>query len=175
MTKAENRKTCQLTGVDLFTGLDALQAEGGVDLAAKAQAAMLVATASKRKREDGDVSEGESTSSKHSHASHKGVKFRSGLNALATQKVKHEVEWAHHWLGKEFEANPVSFNQMKLGHYVSGEADILLHCDRPNEFRARLCLMNKLGYWAAKHDWPAARSIYAAIEGYRDWEGGLDI
>ena len=77
--------------------------------------------------------------------------------------MKVEVEWAHHWLGKEFEANPVMFNQMKLGHYMSGEAAILLQCDHPLEFRARLGLMQKLGYWAAKHEWPTVRNIYAAI------------
>ena len=66
----------------------------------------------------------------------KACKFCSGLTALPAQKVKFEVEWAHHWLGKEFEANPVTFNQMKLGQYVSGEAQILLQCDHPTEMRA---------------------------------------
>ena len=55
-----------------------------------------------------------------------------------------------------------------------GEADILLHCDRTKEFRARLGLMKKLGYWAAEFDWPSVRSIYAAIlrgieTGREDW------
>ena len=52
---------------------------------------------------------------------------------------------------------------MKLGQYVSGEAQILLQCDHPTEMRARLKLMHKLGYWAAKFDCPSARSIYAVI------------
>ena len=166
MNKPENRRQCQVTGVEMFTSLDALQIEGhqGVDLAAKAHAAMLAAAATKRKTEEGEDSEGELIQSKLSNGSKvKGQKIRSGLTALPSHKVKFEVEWAHHWLGKEFEANPVSFNQMKLGQYVSGEAAILLHCEHPGELRARLKLMHKLGYWAAKSDWPLAHSIYVTI------------
>ena len=105
MNRPENRKQCQVTGVDMFTGLDALQIEGarGMDLAAKAQAAMIAVVATKRKCDDGEESEGESIQSRISQNSRgKACKFCSGLTALPAQKVKFEVEWAHHWLGKEF-------------------------------------------------------------------------
>ena len=162
MTKTDNQRTCQMTGVNLFSGLDAIQGDGetAVDLAAKVQQAMIAAT-TKRRREEEEESEGESINSNNSKK--RMSNFKSGLASVSAQKVRVEVEWAHHWLGKEFEANPVSFNQLKLGHFMSGELEILLHCDRPVEFRARLKLMGKMGYWAAKYDWPQDRSIYAAI------------
>ena len=67
MNRPENRKQCQVTGVDMFTGLDALQIEGarGMDLAAKAQAAMIAVVATKRKCDDGEQSEGESIQSRN--------------------------------------------------------------------------------------------------------------
>ena len=83
--------------------------------------------------------------------------------ARTSQKIKYEVDWAHHWLGKEFEANPVPFGQLKLSHYITGETDILIHYDKPEEFRARLRLMRKIGYWSTKYDWTNARNVYAAI------------
>ena len=77
--------------------------------------------------------------------------------------MRYEVEWAHHWLGKEYDANPISFNQMKIGQNIMGEADIILNCSKPEEMRARLNLMRRMGYWQVKYDWTAARNVYAAI------------
>ena len=161
MAKGENRKTCHVTGVNFFTSLDTLQGDGatGVDLAAKAQTAMIAAMAEKRGLDRDDESEGESI---HSHISKK-HKFTSGMAVKTAHKIKYEVEWAHHWLGKEFQANPLQFNQIKLGHYIMGEAEILSRCTKPEEFQARLRLMRKLGYWQQKFDWPAARNVYAAV------------
>ena len=176
MAKGENRKTCVATGVNMFANLEALQGDGatGIDLAAKAHNAMLAATAEKRRVEGDAESEGESLHSNHS----KKQKITSGLARHNTQRVRFEVEWAHHWLGKEFEANPIQFNQIKLGHYLMGEAEILLRCTKPEEFRARLKLMKKLGYWQVKFDWAAARNIYAAIlrgieTGHENWDFDL--
>ena len=147
MTKTDNQKLCPILGVNMFGGLEAIQGTGNeVDLVAKAQNAMMAAATAKRKREEGEDSEGESVNSILSKK--KNINLRSGLAPVAAHKVKMEVEWAHHWLGKEFEANPVSFNQIKLGHYMAGESEILLHCNRPEEFRARLKLMSKIGYWS---------------------------
>ena len=103
MNRDKNKRTCHIAGVNLFGRLEALQGEGvtGPDLAAKAQAAMLAVTSAKRKREDGEESEGESLPSKGSPCSHKAANLRSGLASVSAQKVKVEVEWAHHWLGKE--------------------------------------------------------------------------
>ena len=150
MTREENRKQCPMTGVNIFSALDALQGEGatGVDLAAKAQAAML---STKRKRDEDDDSEGESITSKVTQGGLIKQNLKSGLTIKNSHKVKFEVDWAHHCLGKEFEANPVPFNQMKLSQYLMGESDILLHCDKPEELRARLKLMHRIGYWTTKY------------------------
>ena len=130
MTKTDNQKLCPISGVNMFGGLEAIQGTGNdVDLVAKAQNAMMAAAAAKRKREEGEGSEGESVNSILSKK--KKINLRLRLALVAAHKVKVEVEWAHHWL----EANPVSFNQIKLGHYMAGESEILLHCDRPEEFR----------------------------------------
>ena len=178
MAKDENRRVCQQTGVNMFAKLDALQGEGaGVSLAAKAQTAMLAANTAKRKLDEDKVSEGESLNSTTSHSS-KNRKLKakkSGLAVKSVHKILFEVEWAHHWLGKEFEANPVPFNQLKLSHYLMGEANILLVCTKPEEMRARLKLMTKMGYWQLKYDWPSARNVYAAIlrgieTGRKCWE-----
>ena len=85
------------------------------------------------------------------------------------------MEWAHHWLGKEYDANPVAFNHIKLGHYMMGESDIILNCSKPEEIRARLCLMRKMGYWVTKYEWSSVRNVYAAIlraieTGRESWE-----
>ena len=94
------------------------------------------------------------------------------------KKVIYDVEWAHHWVGKEYDANPLAFNQMKIGQYIMGEAEIVLNCSKPEEIRARLRLMRRMGYWQTKYDWVSARNIYAAIlrgveTGREDW--GFDI
>ena len=164
MAKSDNRRQCQMTGVSMFAGLDVLQGDGatGVDLTAKAHATMLAST-TKRKRDEEEESDGESAHSKLSVNVGAKPKLQSGILVKTSHKVKYEVEWAHHWLGKEFEANPMPFNQMKLSHYMTGEADILIHCEKPEEFRSRLKLMRRLGYWSTKYDWPSARNIYAAI------------
>ena len=164
MTKADNRRSCQATGVNMFAGLDVLQGEGttSIDLAAKAQAAMLAAT-SKRKRDEDEESDGESIHSKISANIGAKPKLQSGILVKSSHKVKFEVDWAHHWLGKEYEVNPVPFNQLKLSNYITGESDILLHCDKPEELHARLKLMRRIGYWTSKYDWPSARNVYAAI------------
>ena len=56
MTKKDNRVPCHMTGVNMFAGLENLQGVGEtlgqVDLAAKAQAAMIAATSAKRKLEE---------------------------------------------------------------------------------------------------------------------------
>ena len=135
-----------------------------MNLAAKAHTAMMAVTAEKRKQLEDDASEGESVNSNCSQISkHKKPKYKSGLATRSVHKIQFEVEWAHHWLGKEFEANPVPFNQLKLGHYIMGESNILLGCTKPEEFRGRLKLMKKLGYWQLKFDWQSARNVYAAI------------
>ena len=162
MTKGENRRVCHQMGVNMFAGLDAIQGEGGagISLAAKAQTVMLATT--KRRQED-EESEGESLHSNMSIGSRtKKQKMVSGLAQKSAQKT-YEVEWAHHWLGKESEANPVPFNQIKLSHYMMGEANLLLVCTKPEEMCARLHLMNKLGYWQLRYDWPSTRNVYAAI------------
>ena len=165
MAKGDNRQVCPTTGVNMWANLEAIQGDGatGINLAAKAQTAMLAATAEKRRRLDGEESEGESIHSGSSHLSKHKKPKKSGLAIRSTHKTVVEVEWAHHWLGKEFEANPVPFNQLKLGHYIMGEANILLGCVKPEEFKGRLKLMKKLGYWQIKFDWPSARNVYAAI------------
>ena len=165
MTREGNRKQCHATGVNLFANLEAIQGEGamGVNLAAKAQTAMLASSAAKRKLDEDSVeSEGESA---HSQVSQSGVKkkLKSGLTASSSQKVIFDIEWAHHWLGKEFDANPMDYKFISMGHYMMGEAEILLQCTKPEEFRARLKLMRKLAYWQLKYDWPVSRDIYAAI------------
>ena len=165
MTKQDNRQPCHLTGVNLFANLETMQGEGGVDLAAKAQAAMVAANNMKRRREEDAESEGESVKSHGSLVSvvNKQRRLQSGIGVKSGQRVRYEVEWAHHWLGKEYEANPISFNQMKVGHYLMGESDIILNCSKPEEIRARLILMRRLGYWLTHYDWPSARNVYAAI------------
>ena len=170
MTRDENRHTCHVTGVNMYANLEALQANcvTGVNLAAKAQAAMAAAEAAnlKRKLDDEVESEGEliklqlSVNTKKSRGDQA---KRSGLTSKQPSKIRFEVEWVHHWLGKEYEANPIPFNQIKLGHYLMGEADILLRCQKPEEFRARLKLMKRLGYWQVKYDWPCTHNIYAAV------------
>ena len=165
MAKGENRKVCQTTGVNLFANLDAIQGEGtGVNLAAKAQAVMIAVTNAKRRQEDDDASEGESVQSHVSLCSvNKKQKITSGLATKFTQRTVFEVQWAHHWMGKEFEVNPVPFNQIKSNHYMLGEANIMLNCTKPEEMQARLRLMSKLGYWQSKYDWHSVRNVYAAI------------
>ena len=174
MTKGENRQQCPMTGVNLFANLDLLQGEAGgnANLAAKAQAAMVAANTAKRRREEDVESDGESVNS-HS-INMKTRVYKSGLGVKSGQRVRYQIEWAHHWLGKEFEANPVAFNQMRLGQYLMGEADIILNCAKPEEIRARLRLMCRIGYWQTKNDWIAARNVYAAImrgleTGREDW------
>lgn len=164
-----------MTGVNVLANLELLQGEGsaGVDLAAKAQAAMVAANNAKRRHEEGAESDGESAHSNFSH-NNKNRKLTSGYGIRSGQKVRYEIEWAHHWLGKEFEANPVAFNQMKMGQYLMGESDIILNCAKPEEIRARLKLMCRMGYWQIKHNWVSARNIYAAImrgleTGREDW------
>ena len=103
------------------------------------------------------------------------MKMVSGLAQKLGQKVRYEVEWAHHWLGKEFDANPVAFNQLKIGQFMMGEADIILNCSKPEEIRARLRLMCRLGYWQTRYEWTSVRNVYAAImhgieTGREDWQ-----
>ena len=173
MTKPANRQQCQMTGVNFFTSLDAIQGEGGgVDLAAKARAAMTAATDRKRCREDEEESDGESSKSNYSLSKVKN--YKSGLGVKTGQKVRYEVEWAHHLLWKEYDANPLAFNQMKIGQYLMGEADIILNCSKPEEIRSRLRLMRRIGYWYTKFDWVSCRNVYAAImrgmeTGREDW------
>ena len=88
---------------------------------------------------------------------------QSGLAIKSAHRVKFEVEWAQHNLGKEFEANPISFNQMRLAHFMMGETEIILRSQNPSEMRAHLKLMRKLAYWQLKYDWASALNIYAAI------------
>ena len=115
--KQDNQQPCQATGVNLFANLETVHGNTvGAELAAKAQVAMAAAHGVKRQREDDAESEGKSV---HSHASHnsckvKHKKLQSGISVKSGQKVRYEVEWAHHWLGKEYDANPVSFNQMRV-------------------------------------------------------------
>ena len=85
MTKKDNRQQCHMTGVNLFANMETIQGEGaaGVDLAAKAQAAMVAANNAKRQREEGD-SDGESI---HSHMSHgRPPKKKSGIAIRSGQK-----------------------------------------------------------------------------------------
>ena len=135
MTKSGNKVPCAVTGVNMFAGLENLQGQGEsstrIDLAAKAQAAMVAAHTEKKRKigdEEGDT-DGESDNSINSQTSgkHKHRKLKSGISVKSGQKVRFEIEWAHHWLGKEFDANPVAFNQMKIGHYLMGETDIILN------------------------------------------------
>ena len=153
-----------MTGVNMFAGLEMLQGKGamGVDLAAKAQIAMLAST-SKRKKDDEEESDGESIHSKISINAGAKPKLQSGIMAKVSHKVKFEVDWAHHWLGKEFEVNPIPFYQIRLSHYITEKSDIMIHCDKPKELRARLRLMRRLGYWSSKYDRLSARNVYAAI------------
>ena len=56
-----------------------------------------------------------------------------------------------------------------------GESDIILNCNKPEEIRARLRLMCRMGYWQTKYDWSSARNVYAAIlqgieTGREDWQ-----
>ena len=44
-----------------------------------------------------------------------------------------------------------------------GEADIILNCVKPEEMRARLSLMRRIGYWQIKYEWSSIRNVYAAI------------
>ena len=48
MSKNENRQQCQVTGMNLFSNLEAIQGEAGTELAAKAQAAMVATNTMKR-------------------------------------------------------------------------------------------------------------------------------
>ena len=169
MTKDDNRRLCNETGVNMFAGLDALQgADAGVNLAAKAQAAMMEATRIKHRNQDEIESEGESGNSHVSRASktkteNKSKVLKSGIAVCASEKILFEIDWAHHWLGKEYEANPVKYTDLKMAQYLMGEAEILMNCSKPEELRARMKLMRRMGYWSLKYDWNGARDVYAAI------------
>ena len=171
MTKGNNRVPCSITGVNMFANLENIQGQGEgtsrVDLAAKAHAAMVAANSEKKRKLDEEAgdTDGESDNSINSHSSckNKHRKLKSGIAVKSGQKVRYEVEWAHHWLGKEFDANPVAFNQMKIGYYLMGETDIILNSSKPKEMRARLKLMRKIGYWITKFEWNSVRNIYAAV------------
>ena len=121
MAKGQNTSQCTSSGVNLYANLETIQETGGVDLAAKANAAaaaaILAGSGSKRALDEADPdSDGE-----FPHLFHPKVKkLQSGLNVKVAHKVKVETEWAHHNLGREFEANPVNFNQLKLGQYMLG-------------------------------------------------------
>ena len=164
MNKLENRRSCTTTGVNIFSSLDTIQEGGAVNLAEKAMATMVAAQNVKRKQEEEGDTDGESGNSTVSKASSNKVKrLKSGLAVKSAHKVKFEVEWAQHNLGKEFEANPIIFNQLRPSHYMMGETEIILRSQNPKEMRARLKLMKKMAYWQIKYDWSSARNVYAAI------------
>ena len=168
MARKENRQLCHSTGVNVFANLETIQGteEGQVSLAQKAQAAMIAANSAAQGPERDPESEGESCISKESiNTVQNRVKRtkKSGLMAKTSHRIKVETEWAHHNLGKEFEANPLNFNQLKVGHFVMGEAGILIRCDSPQELRSRLTLLQKIGYWQTKYEWGSIRNLYAAI------------
>ena len=175
MAQGQNTTSCTASGVNIYANLDTIQDPGSANLAAKAQMATAAALTSKRTMEDMDPdSEGELNPFLA-----RPKKLQSGLNVRVAHKVKVEIEWAHHNMGREFEANPVPFNQLKLGQYMLGEAEILLSCKNGAEINSRLMLMRKIGYWQYKYDWPTARNIYAAVlrcieTGKVTWES-LDI
>ena len=163
MSKPENYRACMMSGVNLFANLETIQEGGAVNLAEKAQAAMLAAQNVQKGGGDEGDGDSESIASIESLNVNKKQPLKSGLAIQTAHKIKCEVEWAHHNLGKEFEANPLMFNQLRLAHFMMGESEIILRSQNPKEMRAHLKLMKKLAYWQLRYDWASARNVYAAI------------
>ena len=157
MANPDNTTACSTTGVNMFANLETINQPGGTDLVAKAQMVTAAASAPKRPHEENPDSDGEY------NVPSKSRKLQSGLTIKTAHRVRVETEWAHHNLGREFEANPVAFNQLKLGQYMLGEAEIMINCKDPVEIKFRLNMMRRLAYWQHKYDWPSARNVYAAV------------
>lgn len=160
--------SCPITGVNKLKNLQLIEKTGGVDLTKKTQDAIDLA---RRNLQEGDTM-GECLTSKSK-------RLQSGLEAKTAQKIRCEVDWAQHNLGREFEANSVAANQMRYEHYVLGESNIIRMCTDAVEQERRLEVMGKISYWRLKYDWALARNIYIAILrdlelGHGTW-GTLDI
>ena len=162
MSEPENRRICQTTGANLFAGLEVIQEEGGPNLVQKAQEAMMAANSAQSNMDDNE-SEGESSVSHASSVRSKAKKLKSGLATRSAPKVKFSIEWAQHNMGEEYDANPLAFNQLKLHHFVMGEAQVLLNCENPDEYRARLKLIRRMAYWLNRYEWHSVRNIYSLI------------
>lgn len=161
MTKDKNRAECPNTGVNRFKNLELIDPTQEHLLQLKTQEALRAAAMD---IDLGDDDDGELCFKKKN--------LKSGLDAKANHKVRVEIEWAHNNLGREFEANPLSINQVKFEHYVTGEARLIALCDSEGERRARAKTLARLAYWRLKFDWPQVRNVYAAA--MRDLETGRE-
>lgn len=158
MVDPANRYSCLRSGVSKLKNLELIEDPTKMDLTRKTEQAIAMAL-QHCQEEDG---EGESLCKKR--------KLQSGLDLKSSHKVKVEVEWAQHNMGREFEANPLSVTQMRFEHYVLGEVNIIRECKQQEQVEKRLCLLARIAYWRIKYDWPLARNIYVAL--LRDIEVG---
>lgn len=162
MMDSTNTFVCPQSGVNKLKNLELIDNPDTLDLTKKTQKAIAAAMSNLREEDtDGEC--------------FKKRKLQSGLELKSSHKVRTEVEWAQHNLGREFEANPISIGQMKFEHYVLGEINIIAECRNVVEVEKRVSMLAKITYWRLKYDWPLARNIYVAalrdVEvGRRSWE-----
>ena len=89
---------------------------------------------------------------------------KSGISLKASDRVDDPQLWPHVALKGEFMSKNLSFHDLDLKSFVSGELEIIVSPNlSPDERSGRLHLLKELIYLSRGYSWEIIRNVYAAI------------
>ena len=121
---------------------------------------------------DDDSKSEKKSKKKHKHSHRK----KSGINAKASDKVKHPQKWSHAHLQYEHVNKHVKFDDLDFKLFIAGELEIISEEGLPSvERKGRLQLLKKIVYYYSTYEFKGLKAFYAAwlreIElGKKSWD-----
>ena len=105
-----------------------------------------------------DNAKSESKKKKKKHRTKK-----SGINAKASDRVKHPQKWPHSHLQFEFVNKQVKYDELDFKLFVAGELEIISDPELSSSERlGRLTLLKKLVYYYSTYEFKGLKAFYAA-------------
>lgn len=93
----------------------------------------------------------------------KSKKKKSGINAKASDRVKHPQKWPQSHLQFEYVNKQVKFDELDFKLFVAGELEIISDDElSPAERSGRLTLLKKIVYYYSTYEFKGLKAFYAA-------------
>ena len=88
---------------------------------------------------------------------------KSGINAKASDRVKHPQKWPHSHLQFEFVNKQVKYDELDFKLFVAGELEIISDPELSSSERlGRLTLLKKIVYYYSTYEFKGLKAFYAA-------------